>query len=122
MPPTHKPYPTSSNHSTSTGPPMALTALGNRIRSLQRSEPNAKGVARSQAMQHLTELELRLERLALSAQRPDSDQRQIQASVFTLAEELDQLAGWWPRDVTSRIVEAGRVPTRTLPAAERQVA
>ena len=86
--------------------PEAMTALAGRIRALQRSEPQVIGEERTAALADLTLLQLQLERLSLCTWRTDTDQSQLLANTFALAERVDHIARLWPNDATPNLAIA----------------
>lgn len=81
--------------------PEAMTALAGRIRSLQRSEPQVTGAARTAALAELASVEVQLERLSLDTWRTGVDYKQQLANTLALTEHVDRLARLWPSDATA---------------------
>ncbi len=90
--------------------PEAMTALAGRIRALQRSEPQVTGKERTAALADLTLLQLQLERLSFSTWRTDTDQSQLLANTFALAERVDHIAQLWPNDAAPIAIAAAHRP------------
>lgn len=84
-------------------PARPITALADRIRALQRAEPNVVGDLRTNVLSELALIELQVERLALDAWRRDHNHRMTAANAEALAEQVDRLAVHWLRhDETAR--------------------
>lgn len=96
--------------------PKAMTALAGRIRALQQSEPAATGDERVAALAELAHVQLELERLSLKAWHSDTDQNQMLATTFALAERVDHIARLWPVDTAANLaVAAAHRPHRPDP-------